>query len=752
MRHNYIVPTTTSWRRSARTLPCDRSRRLPYTIGMTDPFATFRAQCAALIKARVPEPAGYILEPPPKREMGTLACNVSFQLTRLRKNHPIAIANGIVAGMDWRGASLVRDVQVAPPGFINFFVNEEAYARLVLDSIQQDGDFYGRGEPGPERRPLVEHTSTNPNKAWHIGHARNAVLGDTLARLFRFAGHPVEVENYIDDTGKQVADMIYGLRLFGYLTDDGTLQVEPGRKLDHFFGEVYARLYEILGDENDLRAEADALAAVRAEGLAPEAVAARADEVERTLNGLNRKRTPERELAALERRLVGLRMVAALHPESYEARATEIADRMAEIERVKRGAEEVQHTLERGDYRALVHACVHAQLTTAWRLGIYYDLLAWEQDIVRAGLLEETLTRLKESPAVRVATEGRKKGCLVIDMGNLLPRGGPAADEGDEYSSEMVLVRSNGLPTYVGKDIAHYFWKYGLLDNDLRYSEDTAQPNGQVLWTSAPDGGHRDHFPATDAITLIDNRQVYPQQVVAAALKVTGHGDLGFHHLAYGVVSARIDGEDVSMSGRFGNGVPADDVLDQATGFALERVREKQKGALAEDEMRATAARVAAAAMRYVMVRYNPMTDIVLDPAEIVEFEGNTGAYLLYAYTRIVAILRRAEERGVTPSAWRGYDAGALADRAEHDLVVSLGRLPDVVRLAQETLAINLLAEYAYEVATAFTQFYNRCPILNANPPLEPALLHARLGLAAATAQVMRNLYGILGLGLVERL
>jgi len=725
---------------------------------MTDPFATFRAQCDALIKSRVPEPAGYVLEPPPKRDMGALACNVAFQLTRLRKNGPLPIAQNIVAGMDWSGASLVRDVQFAPPGFINFYVEEEAYARLVLDSIQQDGDLYGRGESGPERRPLIEHTSTNPNKAWHIGHARNAVLGDTLARLFRFAGHPVEVENYIDDTGKQVADMIYGLRLFGYLADDGTLQVEPGRKLDHFFGEVYARLYEILGAEGDLRAEGSALDEARAAGLAPEEVAAGADEVEGTLNGLDRKRAPEREVAALERRLVGLRAVAALHPASYEARAVEIADRLAEIEGVKRGAEEVQHTLERGDYRGLVHACVHAQLATAWRLGIYYDLLAWEQDIVRAGLLEETLTRLKESPAVRVATEGRKKGCLVMDMGKFLPRGGPGAgagtgaEEGDEYSSEMVLVRSNGLPTYVGKDIAHFFWKYGLLTNDLRYREDTVQPDGRALWTSVPDGAHRDRFPATEAITFIDTRQVYPQQVVAAALKVSGHGDLGFHHLAYGVVSARIDGEDISMSGRFGNGVPADDVLDQATGFALERVREKQEGALMEDEMRGIAERIAAAAIRYVMVRYNPLTDIVLDPAEIVEFEGNTGAYLLYAYARGAAILRRAAERGVAEGAWRGYDPGALTDRAERDLVGALARLPDVARLAQETLAINLLAEYAYELATAFTQFYNRCPILNAVPPLELAQLHARLGLVAATAQAMRNLYGILGLGLVERL
>lgn len=723
---------------------------------MTDAFVAFRLECAALVKSRVPEPAGYTFEIPPRKEMGQLACNVAFQLTRLRKNHPSKIAEEIVAGMDRGTFRLVSDVQVAGPGFINFYLKQEAYARLVLEAIRADGDLYGRGEAGTERRPLIEHTSVNPNKAWHIGHARNAVLGDTLVRLFRFAGHHVEVENYIDDTGKQVADMIFGLRHFGYLSDDGTLQAPPGRKLDHFFGEVYARLYDELSPEESLRAEAAALDETRHAGLTPEQVAARAAELTNALIALDPRRTPEREAQALERRQAGWSAVAALHPGSYEATAQEIGDRLEEIAALKAGAEAVQHGLERGDYRELVHVCLHAQLATAWRLGIYYDLLAWEQDIVRSNLLEETLTRIKESSHVYVATEGRKKGCLVIEMGRLLPRG--AAEEDDEHSTEVVLVRSNGLPTYVGKDIAHYFWKYGLLQNDMRYEEDTVQPNGRPLWTSSPHGGHRDHFPASEVITLIDSRQSYAQQVVAAALKVTGHGDVGFHHLAYGVVSARINGEDISMSGRFGNGVPADDVLDQAAGFALERVREKQEAALSEQEMRQTAERVATAAMRYVMVRYNPLTDIVLDPAEIVEFEGNTGAYLLYAYTRIAAIMRKAEERGIAPvnaalqPVGADYDATLLTEPAEVDLIGLLGRLPDVVRIARETLAVNLLAEYAYDLATVFSQFYNRCPILNANPPLEPALLHARLGLAAATAQVMRNAYGILGLELVERL
>lgn len=719
---------------------------------MIDPFATFQAECAALIKSCVKEPAGYVFEIPPKKEMGQLACNVAFQLTKPRKNSPSRIAAEIVACLDRASFRLVRAVKVAGPGFINFYRDERAYARLVLDGVGADGDLYGRGEAARQRRPLIEHTSVNPNKPWHIGHARNAVLGDTLARLYRFAGHPVEVQNYIDDTGKQVADMLFGLRHFGYLSADGTLQLAPGRKLDHFFGEVYAQLYETLAEEPALRAEAEALDEALRLDLSSEQAATHAAAAERARAKLDPKRVDEGSLKALDQLIVARHAVAALPGGSYEARAQEIADRLREIAALKAGAEEVQHTLESGAYRGLVHACLHAQLATAWRLGIYYDLLTWEQDIVRSGLLEEALTRIQESPAVHVATEGRKKGCLVIEMGSVLPQGGASADEGDEHSSEVVLVRSNGLPTYVGKDVGNHFWKYNLLQNDMRYALDTVQPNGQALWSTSPDGGQRDHFQASEVINLISSQQIYPQQVVAAALKLTGHGDIGFHHLAYGMVSARVGGKDVSMSGRRGTGVPTDDVLDQAVGFALERVREKQDAALSDEEMRATAERVAAAAMRYVMVRYNPLTDIVLDPAEIVEFEGNTGAYLLYAYTRSAAILRRAQERGIAPVSWASYDAGLLAEPAESDLIGVLGRLPHVIGQTQETLAVNLLAEYGYELATAFSQFYNKCPILNAQPPLDPPLLHARLGLVAAVSQVMRNLYGILGLELVERL
>jgi arginyl-tRNA synthetase len=119
---------------------------------MTDPFAIFRRECEALIKSRVPEPAGYVFEIPPRKELGQLACNVAFQLTKLRKNSPRKIAEDIVAGMDRGVFHLVRDVQVAGPGFINFYRDEQAYARLVLDAVCAVGDTYGRRDGGPVRR------------------------------------------------------------------------------------------------------------------------------------------------------------------------------------------------------------------------------------------------------------------------------------------------------------------------------------------------------------------------------------------------------------------------------------------------------------------------------------------------------------------------------------------------------------------------------------------------------------------------
>jgi arginyl-tRNA synthetase len=423
---------------------------------------------------------------------------------------------------------------------------------------------------------------------------------------------------------------------------------------------------------------------------------------------------------------------------------------LEDIEAIKRGVVAVQHELEEGAHRELVHQCVRAQIATAWRLGIYYDLLPWESDIVRNHLLDEAFAKIKQSPEVYQPAEGKFKGCLMLRMGDFLAGEEGTADDG-EHTIDKVLVRSNGIPTYTGKDIAYHFWKYGLLGHDLFYREDTVQPNGQPLLTSAPDGAPRPPFKPTDVINVIAVHQEYPQKVVAAALAVTGHEEQyrGFHHLSYGLVDILQDGVRVKQSGRSGTGLATDYVIDQAAAVCYDISSAKWGAELPDGELRDIAETLGTAAVRYVLCQFNPLKDIAFDIATVSRPEGNTGPYLQYAYTRTQAILRRAREEKGLAAEVRGGDAALLAEPAEHELLTHLARLPDVVDDVAGTLAVNVLADYAYTLATLFTQFYDRCPVLRA---ASDDLMRARLGLVLATAQVMRNTFGLLGLGLRDRL
>lgn len=706
------------------------------------PFEEFREQCRALLAPLIAEPIDLIFTTPPQPEYGDLSCNAAFLLAKLRRAAPPRIAGQLAEAIDSGGATLVRAVR-AVGGYVNFYMDSPAFSAALVGAVEAAGDGFGHLRPATPRRVVVEHTSVNPNKEWHIGHARNAILGDVLARVLRAAGHTVEVQNYIDDTGKQVAEMVYALRHLGYLRPDGAVEVPAGKKFDHFVGEAYVDLNATLLEEQALRAEQAALD--EAQALDDAAVASRRDNLQARLAAAS-----DGHEEALERELRGWDAVA-LRPRAERAeRRGQITLALEDLAAIKRGVEVVQHELEAGVHRDLVHRCLSAQVATAWRLGIYYDLMPWESDIVRAHLLSEAFELIRQSPEVYQPIEGRFAGCLMMRMGDFLGEsGGP---EDGEHSIDKVLIRSNGIPTYTGKDIAYHFWKYGLLTNDLAYREDTVQPNGQPLWTSAPDGQPRPAFAPTDVINVIANHQEYPQKVVAAALKVTGHEQQqrGFHHLSYGMVDILQEGVRVKQSGRKGTGLATDDVVDRATAVCYEISAAKWGAEASEEDLRQAAETLGTAAVRYVMCQFNPLKDIAFDITAVSRPEGNTGPYLQYAYTRTQSILRRArDERGIAAGEVAAGQIALLDQPAERALIIGLSHLPDVVHNVAETLAVNSLADYGYELATLFTQFYDRCPVLRAETP---ELVRARLRLVAATAQVMRNAYGLLGLGLRDRL
>ena len=649
-----------------------------------DPFQDFFQACQDLLSAQVEVPPEAALTVPPRREFGDLSSNVAFVLAKPLRRAPRQIAQELVAKIDPSTSPLVAKAEVAGAGYINFYMDYEAFAAHALETIRAEGAAYGTSEPEKRLRVLVEHTSVNPNKEWHIGHARNCVLGDVIARLYRHAGHEVEVQNYIDDTGKQATDSLYALRYF-------QPEPQPETKYDHFVGEHYVRLHRILGREEDARAELKALEGQPLEG-------------------------------------------------EDAAKAEVLRAELAQIAEVKAGIVELMHHVEHGEYVQDICRVLDAQLQTAWSLGASYDLLSWEGDIVRSGLFQEAMDKIKGSPYVYVAESGPKAGCLVMNMTDFWEGGKATEDD----VLEKVLVRSNGIPTYEGKDIAYQMWKFGLLENDVRFRLYTVQPDGRELRTTWREGEARRRPKVDVVINVIGAPQSYAQAVVYTAMRVTGHEEeyRNSRHLAYGMVYLPSG----SMSGRKGIGISADEVLQSTVDEAYERVKAKRAAELSEDEMRRIAEAVGRSAVRYFMVQFNPSKDVLFEIDQVLSLDGNTSSYLQYANVRTESLMRKAADEGLDMAAiWQEAGSLQLSELAdeEKDLVSALARYPGVIARALAALAPNILTDYAFELAGLFTQFYHKCAVLKAETP---ELVRRRLALSRATNQVFMNTFGILGL------
>ncbi|HZT96233.1 MAG TPA: arginine--tRNA ligase, partial [Chloroflexota bacterium] len=496
-----------------------------------------------------------------------------------------------------------------------------------------------------------------------VGHLRNAVLGDTTVRLARLAGHVVEVQNYIDDTGRQAAEAMYALERY---------REQPGdEKHDHFVGRLYVRV-----------------------------------NAELTADGAG-------EPGGLD-----------ANPDPAE---------------IQRGVDQVLHRMEEGVYRDSIESVVRAQLQTAARLGITYDLLVWESDILRAHLLDEALEVLERSPRVFVPEEGEYSGALVIALAG--------KDDGETAQDQTyrVLVRSNGIPTYTGKDVAYMMWKFGLLSKTLSCCTWEERRDGSTVRTTCPLGDPCPRTHPDRVINVVAEHQGLQQQTVIQSLEAAGFNTEARHafHLSYGMVRQ----QEGRISGRRGLGSSADEVLDEAVGVARERLEEKRVD-IPPDERKAIAEAIAVGAIRYLMVQQGPVKPIVFDIRDVVSFEGNTGLYLQYALVRIRAILRRAEEVAADADREAAAGTGVLTHPAERALVLRLSRLPQAVEDTLRTLAINLIADYANGLAGDFSQFYRDCPVISAGEPLRSA----RLRLVSCTEIVLSNAMRIMGIPLVDRM
>jgi arginyl-tRNA synthetase len=609
------------------------------------------------------------IEMPPTRALGDLAVTVAFQLARALKKPPRVIAQELASALD--GVTGISRVTVAPNGYLNIHLDRPEFVRARLE---------GRVTPikASAEKTIVEHTAINPNKAAHIGHLRNATLGDTLARVLHFRGTTVEIQNYIDDTGVQVADVIVGFRELERRSAADVARIAETTRFDYYCWDLYAKVtdwYE--GDK------------------------ARLDIRARTLHDLEHGGNETAEIGAV-----------------------------------------------------VVNRIVRAHLATMARLNVRYDLLTHEGDILRLQFWAHAFDILKTSGAVFLQTEGKLAGCWVmrIDDGaaadaepaNAEPTvaDGEAADI--ETSKEKVIVRSNGVVTYVGKDIANQFWKFGLLGRDFNYQPVGPQADGTILWSttsgpgdaSAPPFGH-----AKRIFNVIDSRQMYLQALLSQALRTLGHAEeaensvhfsyemVGLshataHELGFGADAAATSKPFVEVSGRKGLGVKVDDLLDLLTEKASAEVAKRNPDVSGEERAR-IASQIAVAAIRYFMLKFSRGKLIVFDIAEALSFDGETGPYLQYAVVRANNIFQKLKERdGLSEVDVRsGLDALApdeLNDDSDHGLwavVLDAARLDDIVEQVVRSLEFSVLAKYAFGLAQRFNAFYHQSSILNEEDP-----------------------------------
>ncbi len=586
------------------------------------------------------------------REFGDISCSVAFKISKAKNEKPADVAGKIAARISPVG--YIGKV-TTENGYLNFHLNREIFSALALTGIIKNGEPQV-SDMGGKRKVIIEYPSANPMHPIHVGHLRNMVIGDTIARLHDLCGYSVEREDFIQDLGLQMV-----IAVWGYM-DMGS---KPDKKFDHWLGEIYA--------------------------------------------GAN----------------------SHAEESGFREKLSELARKI-----------EMGNTVESALARDLAERCVRAQYETAFDYGSYHDVMIWESDIIREKILDQAMGMLLEKGLLTRPPDGTYKGCVVMDlsaMGDL-----PAEFKGLKEKVK-VMVRNDGTPGYVAKDIAFHMWKFGMLKDTFRYRVFIEkQANGKPAYTSSSEGDAMDFGHVSEAINIIDVKQDYPQALLRLAFRHIGREDVanGIRHLSYG----RVELEQGTLAARKGISIEntADGLLAEARERAHGLIKDRLK--LSEEEQEAVANSVALAAIKFAFLRVAPEKWITFSWKWALTFEGDSGPYCQYMNARATRLL---EDSSTGNKGIDGADMSKLKSDSEFGLVKEIAKLRDVAERACAEYRPNLVTEYAKDLAFAFSRFYESTPILKDSSREERK---ARLALVLAFRYAMKVTLGILGIDALDRM
>ena len=631
-----------------------------------------------------------VIDQPPKVSLGDFAIPV-FPFAKPLRSAPLKIAEAIRAGIG--PIEGIAEMQVAPPGYLNVKI-DRAWMAAALSTDQKPLAEI------PAGKVLVEHTSINPNKAAHIGHLRNAILGDTFVRLLLYAGREVDVQNYIDNTGVQVADVVVG---FTHIEKKSRTEIEAlahQPRFDYYCWDLYARVSQWYAqDKANLQVRAQTLHAIE---------------------------DASSEVSA----------IAELISTAVLRRHLETMDRLdIEYDFLPRESEILHLHFWDAAFTKLKEAGVLTYESEGKNKGCWIMRRAGTgTDRVGAG----------ESPA-QAGAKNKVNGADTMDDTDLLVEIPlkPGVDiRPSEISEEdqKVIVRSNNTVGYVGKDIAYHMWKFGLLGRDFGYCKFYRYPNQHDCWISAMQG-ERDHphfGDVAEIYNVIDARQSEAQNTVIEALRGLGHNEAADHytHFSYEMVALTprcaaelgytLNEEDkarsyIEVSGRKGFGVKADDLLDRLIVSAKNEV-DSRHPQLTDAERVSIATQIAIGALRYFMLKFTKQSVIAFDFKEALSFEGETGPYAQYAVVRAASIFKKAEIdpdtfcRDIAHNVTAEDFSKFLTAESGHEfweLWQAAAKTSYIVDQCIATTEPAYLAKHAFQLAQMFNAFYHRHPILS---------------------------------------
>jgi arginyl-tRNA synthetase len=603
-----------------------------------------------------------VIEQPPKVELGDFAIPI-FPFAKPLRAAPLKIAEAIRAEIgDIEG---IAEMQVAPPGYLNVSIDRAWMAAALAADAKPPAEI-SRG------KILVEHSSINPNKAAHIGHLRNAILGDTFVRLLRHAGRAVDIQNYIDNTGAQVADVVVG---FMHIEKKSRAEIEAlirQPRFDYYCWDLYAQVskwYE--ADKQNLQVRLHTLHAI--EDAATE-TAAIADLI---------------SVAVLRRHL-------------------ETMDRL-----------DIEY-----DFLPRESEILHLHFWDAAFIKLKENgVLTFESEGKNKGcwVMRRSGTGKASSPTEAIEdTEEKITEADKIteeDQKVIVRSNGTVGYVGKDIAYHMwkfgLLGRDFGYRKFYRYPDGHDCW----------------------ISTARSEEDHPHFGDVAEIYNVIDARQSEAQNTVVEALRGLGHGEAANHytHFSYEMVALTprcaaelgytLSDEDksrsyIEVSGRKGFGVKADDLLDQLIASAKKEV-DSRHPQLSDLERQEIATQIAIGALRYFMLKFTKQSVIAFDFKEALSFEGETGPYAQYAVVRATSIFRKA---GVDPETFCGGSISAadlaiyLSGEAANEfweLWLACSKTSYVIDKCIATTEPAYLAKHVFQLAQLFNTFYHRHPILS---------------------------------------